>query len=203
MRQYFLSLGLAVIIMTNVGHAGPDIDSLALDENKITQLRSIVTIRDKTPTAEDIAWMRGRLVPDLEPVNMYAALYLYNLDTAGFRDALFEYFTVHDYADRSIGKQKNISRDEFIAAVKKIEEQLPEDLVKKNLVPLYAYWYFRDRNEWFPLGENELISAARFFRTASLTAYLKLSSEDAMALAARLDKAAQNAARIDKEENKK
>jgi len=193
MRQCVLFLGIALLMMVDAGLAGPDVDSMALDEKQTAHLTRAVNLLDNKPTGEDIQWLRAQMTPGNEPVNMLAAVVLYRSDTAAYREELFEYFTVDDYAERARGEQNFITQDKFVAAVGEIEKQVAEEFVKRNLMHLFGYWYFRDRNEWFTLNE-QTISAARFFRTSTLSTFLGLSKEQALSLAARIDKAAQTAA---------
>ena len=62
---------------------------------------------------------------------------------------------------------------------------------RKELALLFAYWYFRDRNEWLAVKDKSPISAARFYRTGCLSASLSLPPKDVLALANRMDKVAQ------------
>ncbi len=189
MRHVVVLVGLAVLVTFDICLAGPDIDSMALDENRTATLRHGVALLDSALTADDIKWLEAQLKPGNEPVNMLAAAILYKSDTAGYRTALFDYYSVDDYADRDTGKQISITQDDFVAAVGRIEKQVAEEFVEQNLLHLFGYWYFRDRNEWFSIN-NQTISAARFFRTSSLAAFVGLQQDQAVALAARIDRAA-------------
>lgn len=198
MKRRVLSIGVAFLMMIGVCYAGPDIESMTLDEKKTAHLKQAVALIEKQAKAEDIQWLKGQLASGNEPINILAAILLYKADSTAYRDVLFEHLTVNDYAERAGGKQNIISQDEFVAVVAKIEKQMSEEFIKQNLMLLFCYWYFRDRNEWFRMENDQLLSAARFFRTTSLTEFLGLPEPGALALAGRLDQAARAKAGVDK-----
>lgn len=190
MRKYIIMIGVALLLTADICLAGPDIDSLALDNGKKSLLKKAAKLLDEIPTPEDIQWLNEQLVPGNEPINILAAAILYKSDTVFYEDVLSEYFTVYDYSERARGGRNVISQDDFIAAVGKIEKQVDKEFSKRYLNFLFGYWYYRDRNEWVTLMVDEPVSVARFFRTAFLSAVLDLRQGQILTLANRLDRVA-------------
>jgi hypothetical protein len=190
MRRWIYMATLLALLGHIPALAGPGLDSLALDEKKAAALERTFGLLRSDLTAEDVQFLKSQAQPGNEPINVLATVVLYKADSAAYRDLLFEYFSVRDYVERARGRQNFISQQHFVSVVGKIEQQIGEELVKQNLMHLFGYWYFRDRNEWF-MVKDQTISAARFFRTSSLSAYLGLPEDRVMALATAIDEATQ------------
>lgn len=185
-------LGLILLSATSPVMAGPHIDSLKLSDDDAALLKQTAVLLKVELNDKDIDFLVSQAGSIREPVNMLAAAVLYKHDPKAYKPLLFGYFSIYDYAERAKGRYNMIEADGFMEAVGIINAQLDEEMKNLNLVHLFVFWYFRDRNEWVkPKGEGANMSMARFFRASSLTAYLGMEATEVVLLASQMDKAAQ------------
>jgi hypothetical protein len=183
-------LGLILLLAASPAMAGPHIDSLKLSDDDAALLKRTAGLLKAELSDKDLDFLVSQAGSTREPVNMMATVVLYKHDPKAYEPLLYGYFSVRDYEERAKGKYNMIGQDEFVETVKKIDAQLDEEMKKLNLLHLFVYWYFRDRNEWFKLNGEDM-STARFFRSSSLSAYLGMEETEVVLLAARIDQAAQ------------
>lgn len=112
------------------------------------------------------------------------AALLYRADPVKWGPELLATFSIHDYALRARGEATELSQEEFISRIKKVESSYPS--LRPQLVMLVAFIQFRDANLWFSQGA-ERVSVARFLRGAFLAQVFKGSSLDPVSVANQLD----------------
>jgi hypothetical protein len=99
-------------------------------------------------------------------------------------------FAIHAYAARARGETHDISQEEFVARIKKVESSYPS--LSAQMAMLAAFVELRDANLWFPQG-NQRVSVARFLRGAFLAQVFKGTSLDPVVVANQLDQEARKA----------
>jgi hypothetical protein len=118
-------------------------------------------------------------------VSAIAAAIAYGKDPDNNWQRLFIVFSVADYRLRASGNYTMIDSNQLVHQADILQTQNP-NLPDKVYLPLLAFIYYRDRNEWVETAKGR-ISAARFFRAAFLAAYYKGTTVDAPKLARDID----------------
>ncbi len=178
----FFIVGLAaVILMTSrvTVHCAQPAASAWLDElNRLAQHIGHSVPTDALDSIETAA-TSGR--PEIRALR--AAL-LYRADPKKWGSELAAAFTINDYALRAGGETTEISQEEFVSRIKKVESAYPS--LQAQVVMLVAFIELRDANLWFP-QDDQRVSVARFLRGAFLAQAFRDSSLDPVSVANQLD----------------
>lgn len=121
------------------------------------------------------------------PVKIVKLAVLYKHRPEQYRNDFFGMLVIDDYADRDKGIYNFVDGDQVgpLAgeSVKKFGK--PADA---RFEPVIAYCSFRDKNLWVNTAQRGRISLARFMRGVFLSALLKNTSEDPLAIANAVDR---------------
>jgi hypothetical protein len=153
----------------------------------IDELNRLSRFIGQAVAPKDIGAIQGAASARQPEVRALRAALLYRADPTAYRSELHACFEVHDYAERARGKKTDISQEDFLSRIRKVEAAYPS--LPPQLVMLVSFVRNRDANLWFPQGDQR-ISVARFLRGAFLAQVFKGSDLDPVVVADSLDQAA-------------
>lgn len=157
----------------------------------IKALNALMELADKKLDKERFKLVKAKASASSSdsPVSILAAALLYKSDPSTYEDQFYQAFSIHDYSARTKGKGEVITGKEMLSAVKGLEAEYKGKITDSRVFLLLAYCHYKDQNKSIELNQQR-ISVARFFRSAFLSAVLKDTDIDVIALTNGLDKKA-------------
>ena len=117
-------------------------------------------------------------------VRALRAALLYRADPRRWASDLAASFAIHDYAARARGETNDISQEDFVSRIKRVESSHPA--LTPQVMMLVAFVELREANLWFAQNDQR-VSVARFLRGAFLAQVFKGTNLDAVAVSSQLD----------------
>ncbi len=184
MRLLIATLSLLITVIAPGVHA--DVLDIRPSDHDIAQLNKLATYIDNGSSEKNLM---GPARSKSFPVRALSAALLYRGRPNIHRAALYEAFTVNDYAARRRGEYHFVSKETMLDAIRQVERRYPQ-ITDQRVQLLLVFSHFRDKNAWIRTNDGD-ISLARFFRSAFLAAVYKGTDLDAVAIADSMDRKAQ------------
>jgi hypothetical protein len=178
----FLGLGLASALA--VGSHTRDPLAASGSPGWIEELNRLAQYVSYPPPPKALRTIEATSDKGRPEVRALRAALLYRADPRRWASDLAESFAIRDYAARARGETNDISQEDFVSRIKKVESSYPS--LTPQVMMLVAFVELREANLWFAQNDQR-VSVARFLRGAFLAQVFKGTSLDAVAVANQLD----------------